>query len=238
LDISERKLFEESISTALEEKVVLLQEVHHRVKNNLQIITSLLDLQSDYIHEEGSRRFIRESQNRIRSMALVHEQLYKSGDLSSIDFASYVDELANSLFLASAVDQQKIGLLMDVRHIELDMDRAIPCGLIINELVSNAIKYAFPEGRSGRIAVTCLNAGEGVVLLEVSDNGVGLPAGLDFRRTDTMGLQIVNLLTKQLQGSIEHRADGGASFTITFPGDPPGRKTGRSAVPPVAGDFR
>jgi len=216
IDITENKRTEERMRAALAEKEVLLKEVHHRVKNNLQIISSLLELQSDYIEGEGSRRYIRESQDRIRSMALVHEQLYKSEDLSVIDFACYVDELVMSLYRSSVVDQEKICAVVEVRDIELGIDQAIPCGLIINELVSNSLKHAFPGNRRGSLSIRGSMDEGGHVCLTVSDTGVGLPQGFDISTSESLGLQIVNLLTKQLHGSLDIRGDEGMSVCIRF----------------------
>jgi PAS domain S-box-containing protein len=216
IDITGTKRTEERIHAALAEKVVLLKEVHHRVKNNLQIISSLLELQSDYIEGEGSKRFIRESQDRIRSMALVHEQLYKSEDLSVIDFAGYVDELVMSLYRSSVVDQDKILAVVEVRDIELGIDEAIPCGLIINELVSNSLKHAFPGNRRGSISIRGFLDEGGYVCLTVSDTGIGLSPGFDLATLESLGLQIVSLLTKQLHGSLDIRGDNGMAVCIRF----------------------
>ena len=209
IDITENKRAEERMRAALAEKVVLIKEVHHRVKNNLQIISSLLELQSDYIEGDDSKRYIRESQDRIRSMALVHEQLYKSEDLSVIDFALYVDELVMSLYRSSVVDQDKIRTDVEVRDIELGIDEAIPCGLIINELVSNSLKHAFPGNRRGSISIRGTLDEEGYVCLMVSDTGIGLPPGFNLATSESLGLQIVSLLTKQLHGMLEIRGDNG-----------------------------
>jgi PAS domain S-box-containing protein len=222
LDITEIKKAEEQVRSSLAEKEILLKEVHHRVKNNLQIISSLLDLQSDYILEEHSRRFIRESQDRIRSMALVHEQLYKSEDLAFIDFARYVDELVTSLCQSCMVSQERVRVRVAVRDIELGIDEAIPCGLIINELVSNALKHAFPGDTRGEVFIRGAMGEEGVVCLSVADSGVGLPPGLDFLNTESLGLQIVNLLTSQLRGTIDMQGDKGVTVTICFRVNPKG----------------
>jgi PAS domain S-box-containing protein len=216
IDITESKRAEERMQAALAEKVVLLKEVHHRVKNNLQIISSLLELQSDYIEGDDSKRFIRESQDRIRSMALIHEQLYKSEDLSVIDFACYVDELVMALYRSSAVDPDKIRADVEVRDIELGIDEAIPCGLIINELVSNSLKHAFPGNRRGRISIRGSLEEEGAVCLTVTDTGIGLPQGFDISTSESLGLQIVSLLTKQLHGTLEIQGHNGMAVCIRF----------------------
>ncbi len=216
IDITENKRIVERMQAALAEKVVLLKEVHHRVKNNLQIVSSLLELQSDYIEGDDSRRYIRESQDRIRSMALVHEQLYCSADLAIIDFGSYVEELVSSLCRSHLCNQERIRVQVDVRGVDLEMDEAIPCGLIVNELLSNAFKHAFPGDREGEVSVLGSMDEEGNVLLAVADSGVGLPPGLDFLNTDTLGLQIVTMLSRQLRGTIEVRGDEGVTVSVRF----------------------
>jgi PAS domain S-box-containing protein len=216
IDITENKRVAERMQAALAEKVVLLKEVHHRVKNNLQIISSLLELQSDQIQGDASRKFIRESQDRIRSMAIVHEQLYKSEDLAMIDFARYVDELVSSLYRSFVRSADKITTDIEVSNIELGIDEAISCGLIINELVSNALKHAFPAERGGNILIRGFRDEEDQVSLTVIDNGVGLPKDFDIATSESLGLQIVTLLTKQLQGTFEIRGDNGTTVSIRF----------------------
>jgi PAS domain S-box-containing protein len=216
-DISERKKIEERIRASLAEKTILLKEVHHRVKNNLQIISSLLDLQSDYMRDEQDRNFFKDSQNRIRSMSLIHQKLYQSENLASIDFSDYLEDLANYLFASSTQDTGRIRLNIEVEKVLLGMDEAIPCGLIVNELISNSLQHAFPDDREGEISVRCY-LDEGGITLTVSDNGIGLPTGLDFRNTETLGLQLVTLLVLQLQGQIELHGNTGTSFMIRFRG--------------------
>ncbi len=216
-EIIERKRAEEKVLVSLREKEILLKEVHHRVKNNLQIISSLLELQSDYIHDEQSLRFFRESQDRIKTMALVHERLYASEDLASINVCEYLKNLTSQLVLSYVVDPGCIDLEFDVGEFCLGIEEAIPCGLIVNELVSNSLKHAFSGKSGGKIAVTCRTDAEDMVVLSVSDNGVGIPGELDLNRSETLGLQIVFLLTRQLRGTVNVRNDGGASFAIRFP---------------------
>ena len=214
-DVTERKRAEEQIRASLAEKIVLLKEIHHRVKNNMQIISSLLELQSDSIADEASRKFISESQNRIRSMALVHEKLYHAESFASISFGDYIDSLTQYLFSTFVKDPDLILFTIDAGDFSLGIDEAIPCGLIVNELVSNSLKHAFPDGRKGEISVRCRTEEDGRVALTVSDNGVGLPPDLDFRNTETLGLQLVTMLVKQLRGDIE--LDGaGTTFVIRF----------------------
>ncbi len=189
IDTTEAKLAEDKLRSSLAEKEILLKEVHHRVKNNLQIISSLLELQSDYILDEQSRVFFRDSQNRIRSMALIHEKLYQSESLAFIDLRDYVQDLADYLFSSSVKDPDLIRINVEVGEVSLSVDEAIPCGLIINELISNSLKHAFPDDRGGEITVKCRIREDGWISLTVSDNGIGLPPGLDVGNTETLGLQ-------------------------------------------------
>lgn len=217
IDTTEAKLAEERIRASLREKEVLLKEVHHRVKNNLQIISSLIDLQSEYLHDEQSRAFFQDSQNRIRSMALIHQKLYQSDSLASIDLRVYIEELATHLFSTSVQDPVVILLKVDMEDISLGMDEAIPCGLIVNELVSNSLQHAFPDNRGGEIVLRCSNV-DGWIELTVSDNGVGMPPDLDLGTTETLGLQLVTTLVKQLRGKIVVTSElGGTVISITFP---------------------
>ncbi|MGA9139582.1 MAG: histidine kinase N-terminal 7TM domain-containing protein [Methanocella sp.] len=210
----ELKRSNEALSASLHEKEVLLKEVHHRVKNNLQIVSSILSLQSGSACSESQATLLRESQDRIRSMALVHEKLYRSRDLSRINFGEYVHSLIASL-ARSYIASPAITTRIEVPDIYLDIDGAIPCGLIINELVSNSLKYAFRDGRAGEVCVS-LSRREGIYTLVVSDDGAGLPPDLDFRNTASLGLQLVNTLVGQLEGTIELDSAGGTMFRITF----------------------
>ncbi len=215
-DITERKRAEEKIKASLQEKEVLLKEIHHRVKNNLQVISSLLNLQAYNSSDPQLLKILREGQNRIRSMALVHEKLYQSKDLSRIDFAEYIRNLAVHLFHSYQVDPGRIQLKQDIEGIFLDINAAIPCGLIMNELMSNSLKYAFPGGRSGEISLELRRQDDRRLLLVVRDNGVGLPKDLDIQKTKTLGMQIVTLLAYQLDGSLEVRRETGTEFRILF----------------------
>jgi PAS domain S-box-containing protein len=216
-DITERKLSQEKVKASLKEKKVLLSEIHHRVKNNMQVISSMLYLQSKYIREKKYLDIFKDSQYRIKSMALVHEKLYKSKDLAHINFKDYVRSLTESLFRSYGVSTSKIALKINADDISLGIDTAIPCGLILSEIVSNSLKYAFPEGRQGEIEITFRSHDENEVELTVRDNGVGIPGDIDFRNAESLGLQvIVNLTEHQLQGEIElHRAKG-TKFEIKF----------------------
>jgi len=214
-DITERKKAEQQIKAALQEKEVLLREIHHRVKNNLQIISSLLNLQSKHIKDDHALNLLRDSQNRVRSMALIHQKLYDSHDLVRIDFAEYLRSLASALLSSYGLGPQGISLKLSVDGVRLDINAAVPCGLIINELISNSLKHAFPTGQ-GEICVD-LHPDDDTVALTVSDNGGGFPADLDFRNTDSLGLQLVNTLTKQLGGTIELDRRAGTAFKLKFP---------------------
>jgi two-component sensor histidine kinase len=200
----------------LKKKELLLKEIHHRVKNNLQVISSLLNLQSQRIKDEKVVQMLHDSQNRIKSMALIHEKLYKSKDLAGIDFNEYLSDLIMNLFRTYRINSDKVKLKMNVMNISLGLDSAIPCGLIINELVSNSFKYAFSEGENGEICVEIHPADDGKFILTVSDSGVGFPEELDFRSSETLGLQLVTSLVEQLNGTIELDRSDGTKFTITF----------------------
>ena len=214
-DITERKRAEEQILQQLKEKEVLLQEIHHRVKNNLQVISSLLSLQSQYIKDKRDMEMLRESQDRIRSMALIHEELYKSKDLANINFEEYIKTLVSQLFRSYGVSTEIVTPHIQVENITLRLDTAIPCGLIINELVSNCLKHAFPDGRTGEITVD-FRAVDEVIRLRVRDNGIGMP-DIDFRNTDTLGLHLVTILAEdQLDGEIAVTVREGTEFCITF----------------------
>ena len=215
-DITERKQAEEQIKASLEEKEVLLREIHHRVKNNLQVISSLLDLQSRYISDEQSNNIFKESQSRIKSMAFVHEKLYQSKDLARINLAEYIRDLATNLFHSYGVSSTAIKLKITADDTLLDINTAVPLGLIINELVSNSLKHGFPKGGEGKINIELRSDNNGKFTLTVSDNGVGFSKDLDFQNTNSLGLRLVRTLTNQLKGNIEIRSNGGTEFKIIF----------------------
>ncbi|MGQ9671912.1 MAG: PAS domain S-box protein [Candidatus Aminicenantales bacterium] len=215
-DVTERKRAEEKIKASLREKEVLLREIHHRVKNNLQVISSLLNLQSRTLSDPAVLKLFRECQNRVRSMALVHEKLYQSQDLSRINFADYIRNLSIHLFHVHQVDSSRVQLKQELEDIQLDINTAIPCGLILNELVSNCLKHAFSDGRSGEVRIQLKRQDGENLLLVVSDNGVGLPESLDIEKTSTLGLQILTLLVKQLDAVLELRRQPGTEFRILF----------------------
>jgi two-component sensor histidine kinase/CheY-like chemotaxis protein len=210
-----RKQTEQKLKTSLREKELLLQEVHHRVKNNLQIICSLLDMQSDAINDPILAAALQETQQRIHSMAMVHEMLYASDSLNDIDFAEYTRVLADEVSNSYGVDPSRIQLVFVLESARLEIDRAIPCGLILNELLSNALKYAFPNDRSGQIRIT-LQRQERCMRLLVADTGVGMPEGRS-PRTNSLGLRIVDILAQQLGGSMKITPNPGAQFVLMFP---------------------
>ncbi len=216
-DITERKKAQEQIENSLKEKEVLLREIHHRVKNNMQIISSLLRLQSGYIKEKKYSDMYRESQNRIVTMSLIHEKLYQSRDLTRIDIGGYIKELVNGLFISYDINPGRIAMKIDVESISLGINSAIPCGLIINELISNSLKYAFPESRPGEIRISLRSAADGNFELITADNGVGLPIDMDFKKTDSWGMRMVTILVEnQLHGEFYLNRDRGTEFHIKF----------------------
>jgi two-component sensor histidine kinase/CheY-like chemotaxis protein len=214
-DITERKKMEDEIKQSLDEKETLLKEIHHRVKNNLIVICSLLNLQADYVKDKASYEMFMESKNRAKSMALIHERLYQSTDLKRIDFGDYIRTLSTELFRTYAGDYGLIELKINVENIFLDINTAIPLGLIVNELITNSLKHAFPEGMKGKINVD-FQQKDNHYEFTVKDNGIGFPEDLDFRNTDSLGLQIVNTLTNQIDGEIELNRSHGTEFKITF----------------------
>jgi PAS domain S-box-containing protein len=214
-DITERVNAKKKIKESLEEKKMLLKEIHHRVKNNLMIISSLLNLQSSYIKDKESQDIFKESQNRARSMALIHERLYQSTDLKRIDFGDYIQSLSKDLFNTYISNSSLIALKINVENIFLDINTAIPLGLIVNELITNSLKHAFPNGRKGEINVEFHKKDEKYEFT-VKDNGIGFPKDIDFKKTDSLGLQIVTNLTDQIDGKIELNINNGTEFKINF----------------------
>ncbi len=216
LDVTERRKAEDRLQASLREKEILLQEIHHRVKNNMQVISSLLSLQSKHLSDPAAVEMFRECQHRIRTMALVHESLYKSSDLSKIEFGSYLRSLASHLLHFNEVDSRRIRLETALEEVYLDLQTAIPTGLIANELLSNAMKHAFPGKRSGTIELGFRPLPEGSYVLSVKDNGVGFPEGIDIRKTESLGLQIVSSLIDQVDGRFEILRENGTEFRIIF----------------------
>ncbi|MDA8240936.1 MAG: PAS domain-containing protein [Nitrospiraceae bacterium] len=215
-NITERKRAEGLIKASLREKEILLKEIHHRVKNNLQIVASMLELQAGQIQDKEVRILFDESQRRIETMSLIHEKLYRARDLSKIDFKEYVEELAANLTALTGHKAEQIELETLIEGVFLDINSGIPCGLIINELVFNSLRHAFPNGRKGRLTIHMHEDDDGSITLSVRDNGVGLPEGLDFRNAPSLGLQLVISLVTQLNGIIEHDGSNGTAFKINF----------------------
>lgn len=214
-DVSAQKAAEESLRASLAEKELLLKEIHHRVKNNMQIIHSLLNLQAAQVEDAAFLGMIRDSQRRIRSMALVHEHLYRSPDLSRIDFRDYLRTLIAGL-VKSMLVESRVRIVTEIGDVGLDIHTAIPCGLLVSELVSNAFKHAFPGGREGEVAIRLARLPDGKLRLSVADDGVGLPAGFDPNRTASLGMQLVVLLCEQLGGALEIRRGRGTEFRVVF----------------------
>jgi PAS domain S-box-containing protein len=214
-DLTERKRVEDQIRASLREKETLLKEIHHRVKNNLQIVSSLLILQSETTRNEQALKALRESRDRVYSMAIVHEVLYQSQDLAQVDLTAYVQQLMSHLLRSYDTDARAITLKIDVARASLGIETAIYCGLIINELVSNALKHAFPAGRPGEIRIGFRSDGDRSTLT-ISDNGVGLPPGVEPGKTESLGLQLVTMLTEQLEGTLELDQSNGTAFKIVF----------------------
>lgn len=208
---------ERVVRQSLKEKEVLLQEVHHRVKNNLQVISSLINMQVRQIQDDTARQALEESQRRVQAIALIHEKLYQSKDYARVPFSEYAESLASSVFHATGVSPADIALAIAVEDVALPVDKAIPCGLILNELITNALKHAFPEGRKGSIRVELRNELGKRLRIVVSDDGVGLPAGLDTHTATSLGLNLVRMLTKQVGGTLEVDIGGRTSFCLTVP---------------------
>ena len=218
IDLTARKKAEESVHASLREKEVMLKEIHHRVKNNMQIISSLLNLQANSRGNEFLKAEFQDSQNRIRAMALVHEKLYDSENLATIDFESYLRGLTAQLFRSFRGTVGNVSCTCAAPGISFGVDIAVPCGLIVNELVTNTLKHAFPDGRDGAIQVILEKSDDGAFIMKVEDNGVGLPEGFDPAATKTLGMQLVRNLATQLVGAVTFVSNHGALFCITFQG--------------------
>ncbi len=217
-DITERESSEEQIRHSLKQKEVMLKEIHHRVKNNMQVMYSLLDLQSKQISDRKICTMFEEGRNRILSMALIHETLYNSEDLVSIDFNEYLRGLM--VGIAETYNRSNVTLIVNQEQCSININTGIPCGLIVNELVSNSLKYAFPDGMAGEVRLGIKKDNKGFNVITVEDNGIGFPLDIDFKKTSSLGLQIVNVLIGQINGTIELErvVGGGTKFCIIFPG--------------------
>jgi two-component system, sensor histidine kinase PdtaS len=217
VDISERKSRRDRLQAALEEKNILLGEIHHRVKNNLQIVHSLLDLQSARLTDPLALEMLRDSQSRIHSMALIHQTLYGSNDFGQVDFGSFLDALVPALIESYRTEPGLIRLEVDTTQVNLPIDLAVPCGLAANELITNALKHAYDRSSSGEIFVSLRRETPGTVTLAVSDLGKGLPPDLDTAQTETLGLKLVGLLAEQLGGTLTINRANPTRFAIQFP---------------------
>ncbi|WP_321504706.1 PAS domain S-box protein [uncultured Methanoregula sp.] len=218
-DITDRKTLQDELVTSLKEKEILLKEIHHRVKNNMQVISSLLNLQAKLIKDVNSREVIRESQNRVMSIALVHEKLYQSKNLAEIDYSDYLKKIAEYLLQSYGISPKTVAIRIHAENILLPIDKAIPLSLMINEMISNSLKYAFPDNRTGIICVD-LRKEEDRYTLVVNDDGIGLPETVTLEQTDTLGMQLVNSLVRQIQGSISLNRVSGTEYRITFTIEP------------------
>lgn len=217
LDLSERKQAEKRIQDALTQKDLLLREVHHRVKNNLQVIHSLLDLQVLKLDDHDVIGVLRDSQNRIRSMSLIHQTLYQSSNFARVDFQRFLDELVPSLIESYRSVVGQVSIDINAHEVKLPINEAIPCGLVINELVSNALKHGFAHAQQGSIRVTVLATEDNMVEISVSNDGHPIPPDLDFARSATLGFQLVRLLTRQLNGTLDIQRAGPTRIALRFP---------------------
>ncbi|HEX9078473.1 MAG TPA: sensor histidine kinase [Desulfuromonadaceae bacterium] len=218
VEISERQKAQLEAETSLHERELLLREIHHRVKNNMQIVSSLLRIQSRRSDDQATQCILDDCRNRVSAMALIHETLYKPSNLNSVSLREYIEELIANLFDSYGVEPDRITLVNDVESIFLNIETATPCGLIINELVTNCLKYAFPDKRQGEITLSLKrNESDKGYLLRVADNGIGLPSDLDIRQARSLGLQlVVNLTENQLQGKVEVLRGDGVEFRVAF----------------------
>ncbi len=203
------------VNQLLQDKEMLMKEIHHRMKNNLMIISSLLSLQSNYIKDEESREIFRESQSRATSMALIHDRLYRSSDLQSIDFEDFISSLAEDLMETYSTQEDRIHLNLDVEDVDIDIDNIVPLGLIINEMLTNSLKYAFPDEMKGTISISFHKRGD-EYFLEVSDDGMGIPEEFEIEKSDSLGMMLINSLTYQIGGELKLERSPGTTYHINF----------------------
>jgi PAS domain S-box-containing protein len=215
-DISRRKQAEEALKESLSEKETLLKEIHHRVKNNMQLISSMLQLQAGYIKDAEALAVFRESQNRIRSMALIHEKLYQASSLSRIDFAEYVNSLVSILIRSYAPKGQTVNVAVKIESVFLNLDMAIPFGLILNEVISNSLKHAFPDNRRGLIQVELHPTADNAFELTVRDDGVGFSPGFAWETCSSLGVRLIRILTEQIEGHLDVHSNTGVEYRLRF----------------------
>lgn len=215
-DVTARKQAEEQLRISLQEKEVLLKEIHHRVKNNLHVISSLLDLQSERIEEERILNLFTDSQNRIQAMALIHEQLYQSHTFGKVEFSEYIYRLISNLSFSYSNRMQLLQPIIQAETIYINLDTAVPCGLLINELVTNAFKHAFPDGRSGKINIQLYQDEQEKLHLKIADDGIGLPTEIDWKNSASLGLKLVSILAKQLKATITFDKGRGTNIHLVF----------------------
>jgi two-component sensor histidine kinase len=216
LDFTKLKQTKEQIKSSLKEKEILLREIHHRVKNNLAVVTALVNLQAEFVADRSTRSMFLDTRNRIKSMALIHEELYRSKDYTNIDFSEYLRDLSNNLLVAYAVKSDDIVLNVQVENVQISIEKAVPLGLIVNELLSNSLTHAFDKNRWGRIDIELKAVENGSIRLRVSDNGRGIPDEIDVFEPGTIGLQIVSALVDQLEGTLQASSKSGTVFSLTF----------------------
>ncbi|MFN5514057.1 MAG: histidine kinase dimerization/phosphoacceptor domain -containing protein [Cyanobacteriota bacterium] len=216
IDITARKESEDKLRRSLKEKEILLKEIHHRVKNNLLVVSSLLSWQGETLQDPRILQVFEHSQKRVNTLALIHEKLYRSQDLARINLADYLESLVSQLYASLRDERQTIDLRLDLEPMDVNIETATPCGLIVNELVCNAFEHAFPDGRSGTLKLSLSRNQDGLMVLTVQDDGVGFPFNLDLSKTESLGWQLIYLLTEQLEGKIQFRSQGGAGVTLIF----------------------
>jgi PAS domain S-box-containing protein len=215
-DISERKEYEQQLTHSIEEKKTLLKEIHHRVKNNLMVVSSILEMQEDRNEDSDLNRILKVSQDRIQSMALIHEKLYRSPTLAEVDFGSYLDEIVDRLVATYRADTSKIEVIKNISPIHLNVETATPLGLIVNELIANCLKHAFVGGATGEVRIFCDQSEDGLVTLCVSDDGRGLPEDFDLDQVGSLGMQLVYLLSRKLDANLIIENKNGARFCLEF----------------------
>jgi two-component sensor histidine kinase len=214
-DITQVVEQENKIKEALTEKELLLKEIHHRVKNNLQIVTSLLNMQSDLVKDDVIKGYFKISADRVRAMALIHQQLYGSVNISQINFEFYLKDLVSHLFKLYCTKPDKIKIIINTPGITMDIDNAVPCGLLVNEIITNSFKHAFPGERKGEIKIDMKMSGEEYIL-KINDNGVGTPDIIDINEKKGLGNELIKMLSEQLDANMEIKRDNGTEYIFTF----------------------